>query len=63
MDLGEAISSAIESALPPQQDTAVAEDADETLAPNAAEDGGEAVEDAGESEDADAPSPVRLWFE
>ena len=55
MDLGEAISSAIESALPPQQDTAVAEDADETLAPNAAEDGGEAVEDAGESEDADAP--------
>ena len=51
MDLGEAISSAVASALPPQQDTAVAEDAEETLAPNATEDGGEAVEDAGESED------------
>jgi hypothetical protein len=51
MDLGEAISSAVASALPPQQDTAVAEDAEETLAPDAADDGGDAVEDAGESED------------
>ena len=51
MDLGEAISSAVASALPPQQDTAVAEDAEEVLAPDAAEDGGEAVEDAEGPED------------
>jgi len=49
MDLGEAISSAIENALPPQQDTAVAEDAEETLAPDAAEDG------VDESDESDAP--------
>jgi hypothetical protein len=49
MDLGEAISSAIENALPPQQDTAVAEDAEETLAPDAAEDS------ADDSSESDAP--------
>jgi hypothetical protein len=49
MDIGEAISSAIENALPPAQDTVVAEDAEETLAPNAEEGGGE------ESEGSDAP--------
>jgi hypothetical protein len=52
MDIGEAISSAIESALPPQQDMAVAEDADETLAPDAESD---ASEGAAESEENDAP--------
>ena len=51
MDLGEAISSAIESALPPQQNTAVAEDADETLAPDADGDGGDAPDSPEESED------------
>ena len=51
MDLGEAISSAVASALPPQQDTAVAEDADETLAPNADGDGGDAPDSPEESED------------
>ena len=51
MDLGEAISSAIESALPPQQDTAAAEDADETLAPDADGDGGDAPDSPEESED------------
>lgn len=49
MDIGEAISSAIESALPPQQDTAVADDAEETLAPDAAEDS------ADDSSESDAP--------
>ena len=49
MDVAEAISSAIESALPPQQDTAVAEDADETLAPDAVEDSGD------DSDESDAP--------
>ena len=53
MDVAEAISSAIESALPPQQDTAVAEDADETLAPGAAE--GDASEDADGEAFADSP--------
>lgn len=52
MDLGEAISSAIENALPPQQDTAVAEDAKETLAPNAE---GDASEDSEGEEVADGP--------
>jgi len=52
MDLGEAISSAIENALPPQQNTAVAEDAEETLAPNAE---GDASESSEESEESDAP--------
>ena len=51
MDLGEAISSAVASALPPQQDTAVAEDADETLAPDADGDGGDAPDSPEESED------------
>ena len=51
MDLGEAISSAIDSALPPQQDTAVAEDADETLAPDADGDGEDAPDSPEESED------------
>jgi len=51
MDLGEAISSAVASALPPQQDTAVAEDAEETLAPDAAEGSEDAVEDVEESEE------------
>ena len=51
MDIGEAISSAVASALPPQQDNSAAEDAEETLAPYAEEGeegeegGGEAVED------------------
>ena len=52
MDVAEAISSAIENSLPPQQDTAVAEDADETLAPDAE---GDASEGAAESEENDAP--------
>ena len=51
MDLGEAISSAIESALPPQQDTAVAEDAEETLAPDVDGDGGDAPDSVEESEE------------
>ena len=51
MDLGEAISSAVASALPPQQDTAVAEDAEEGLAPDAAQGSEDAVEDVEESED------------
>ena len=50
MDLGEAISSAVASALPPQQDNGAAEEAEETLAPNAVDDGGDAVEDVEESE-------------
>ena len=52
MDIGEAISSAVASALPPSQDNVVAEDADEVLAPDA-EDGG--VEEADESGESDAP--------
>ena len=52
MDVAEAISSAIENSLPPQQDTVVAEDADETLAPDAE---GDASEGAAESEENDAP--------
>lgn len=51
MDLGEAISSAVASALPPQQDTAVAEDAEETLAPDVGGDGGDAPDSPEESED------------
>lgn len=51
MDLGEAISSAVASALPPQQDTAVAEDADETLAPDVDGDGGDAPDSVEESEE------------
>lgn len=50
MDLGEAISSAVASALPPQQDTAVAEDTDETLAPDV--DGNESKESGEDSGDA-----------
>ena len=49
MDVAEAISSAIESALPPAQDNVAADDADETLAPDAADD---SVDD---SEESDAP--------
>ena len=52
MDIGEAISSAVASALPPSQDNAVVEDAEEILAPDA-EDGG--VEESDESEESDAP--------
>ena len=52
MDIGEAISSAVASALPPSQDNVVAEDAEEVLAPDA-EDGG--VEEADESGESDAP--------
>jgi hypothetical protein len=52
MDVAEAISSAIESALPPQQDTAAAEGVEETLAPDAE---GDASEGAAESEENDAP--------
>jgi hypothetical protein len=52
MDVAEAISSAIESSLPPQQDMAVAEDADETLAPDAESD---ASEDSEGEESADGP--------
>ncbi len=52
MDIGEAISSAVASALPPQQDTAVADDAEEVLAPAAEVD---APEDSQESEESDAP--------
>jgi hypothetical protein len=55
MDIGEAISSAIESALPPQQDTAVADDAEEVLAPDA-EDGG--VDESDESGNSDAPADM-----
>lgn len=51
MDLGEAISSAVASALPPQQDTAVAEDAEETLAPDVDGDGGDAPDSVEESEE------------
>ena len=51
MDLGEAISSAVASALPPQQDTAVAEDAEEVLAPDVDGDGGDAPDSVEESED------------
>ena len=51
MDLGEAISSAVASALPPQQDTAVAEDAEETLAPDVDGDGGDAPDSPEESEE------------
>ena len=50
MDIGEAISSAVASALPPQQDNGAAEEAEEGLAPNAVDDGGDAVEDVEESE-------------
>ena len=49
MDVAEAISSAIESALPPAQDNVAADDADETLAPDAADDS------VGDSEESDAP--------
>jgi hypothetical protein len=52
MDVAEAISSAIESSLPPQQDMAVVEDADETLAPDAESD---ASEDSEGEESADGP--------
>jgi hypothetical protein len=51
MDLGEAISSAVASALPPQQDTAVAEDAEEVLAPDVDGDGGDAPDFVEESEE------------
>ena len=51
MDLGEAISSAVASALPPQQDTAVAEDAEEVLAPDVDGDGGDAPDSVEESEE------------
>ena len=51
MDLGEAISSAVASALPPQQDTAVAEDANEVLAPDVDGDGGDAPDSVEESEE------------
>lgn len=51
MDLGEAISSAVASALPPQQDTAVAEDAEEVLAPDVGGDGGDAPDSVEESEE------------
>jgi hypothetical protein len=55
MDIGEAISSAIESALPPAQDTVAANDVDETLdAP--AEEGYDAESD--ESSDDAAPSSL-----
>ncbi len=53
MDVAEAISSAIESALPPAQDNVAADDADETLAPGAAE--GDASEDADGEAFADSP--------
>jgi hypothetical protein len=49
MDVAEAISSAIESALPPAQDNVAADDADETLAPDAADDSVDG------SEESDAP--------
>ena len=59
MDIGEAISSAVASALPPQQDnSAAAEEAEEGLAPNAEEgedSDGEGVGSSDKSEDADAP--------
>ena len=51
MDLGEAISSAVASAIPPQQDTAVAEDAEEVLAPDVDGDGGDAPDSVEESEE------------
>ena len=51
MALGEAISSAVASALPPQQDTAVAEDAEEVLAPDVDGDGGDAPDSVEESEE------------
>ena len=53
MDVAEAISSAIENSLPPQQDTAVAEGVEETLAPDVAE--GDALEDADGEAFADSP--------
>ena len=52
MDIGEAISSAVASALPPSQDNVVAEDAEEVLAPDAEDSG---VEEADESGESDAP--------
>lgn len=58
MDLGEAISSAVASALPPQQDNSAAEDAEETLAPYAEE--GEAGEEGGGEAVEDAAPPVDM---
>lgn len=55
MDIGEAISSAVANALPPQQDTVAADDAEETLAPDADE--GDAVA-SDDSADDDAPSDM-----
>jgi hypothetical protein len=52
MDIGEAISSAVASALPPSQDNVVADDAEEVLAPDAE---GDASEDSEGEEVADAP--------
>ena len=52
MDIGEAISSAVASALPPSQDNAVAEDAEEVLTPDAEVD---ASENSESEEVADAP--------
>jgi hypothetical protein len=55
MDIGEAISSAVASALPPSQDNVAADDAEETLAPDAEDGGVDEAEEAGEAEEADAP--------
>jgi hypothetical protein len=57
MDIGEAISSAVASALPPSQDNVAADDAEETLAPDAEGDGsddGDASYDSEESEESGA---------
>lgn len=58
MDIGEAISSAVASALPPSQDNVAADDAEETLAPDAeGTDDADAVESDDTSDDA-APSDM-----
>lgn len=55
MDIGEAISSAVASALPPSQDNVVAEDTEEVLAPDAEDGGVEESDESAESEESDAP--------